>query len=535
MPIVIVTMALFLFSLKLIYHVPKRFVLDIFSTLRRQLTAMGVPGNVVEYMPRDPRVYEKVFDRDNEEQFFAVCPSCCSTYELNSDGLPDILTCIYEENPSSAKCNTQLCQTVCDTLYPILVFRYHKLNNWIRRLLTRPGTLGDVEAAWDRARQPLPEVAKDFWDGKFVRTMVAPDGQPLLAKRANETTLLFSMAIDWFNPYHNKIAGKIASTGVIFMTCLNLPLEDRYKDENIYIVGILPGKKQQTSLDRILAPLVSDLLGYWNEGVTFVGISSPQHVCLIRCALVQLVCDLPAARKAAGFRSHNATFPCSLCFSRRDQFEDLVLFQTPELQRSKEDHLRYARQYRENVSILGKHGAEKELKENPHGVRWSALNDLPYWNPIICTVLDAMHLVLLGLCQFHWRKAWRCDGTSKPANDKNRNSLRESDVHLVKSSNGDLDIDPFDFDDLEENGPEGAVRISATLRENTTLPPEKMQKARKAWVNHQDSQLSNLTIDQLLCLLEENGGSVPHTFTNKQDIADLVIVSAPCASRTFLI
>lgn len=41
------------------------------------------------------------------------------------------------------------------------------------------------------------------------------------------------------------------------------------------------------------------------------------------------------------------------------------------------------------------------------GVRWSVLLRLPYWNPVLFSVVDSMHAAYLGLSQSHCRKIWR--------------------------------------------------------------------------------------------------------------------------------
>ncbi|KIM28138.1 hypothetical protein M408DRAFT_31809, partial [Serendipita vermifera MAFF 305830] len=191
----------------------------------------------------------------------------------------------------------------------------------------------------------------------------------------------------------------------IVMACLNLPPYERYRDENIYLVALLPGKHQQVDCNPLLKPLVEDLLRYWETGAYFTGVPNFPEPRLIRCALVQLICDLPAARKIAGFIGHSATYFCSICQTSTGQIEDLESFNEPQKQRESRNHMKHALEYKRWVDEYGMEVAEKKLqpKGGPQHVRWSILNDLPYWDPIRCTILDVMHMILLGLCKFHWQ------------------------------------------------------------------------------------------------------------------------------------
>ncbi|PVF92079.1 hypothetical protein CPB86DRAFT_844653, partial [Serendipita vermifera] len=188
----------------------------------------------------------------------------------------------------------------------------------------------------------------------------------------------------------------------MFMTCLNLPLTERFKEENIYFVGVMPGEKQQSNLDGVLKPLVDDLLRYWTDGVSHIGIPGCDSPRLIRCALVQLICDLPAARKVAGFPNHSATHHCSVCYSTRSNLLDTSLAHEEEFRRNLTSHMMHATTYKSILDKSGRHAAEKFMKANPKAARWSELNRLTYWDPLKCTLLDPMHLILLGLCKFHW-------------------------------------------------------------------------------------------------------------------------------------
>jgi hypothetical protein len=44
--------------------------------------------------------------------------------------------------------------------------------------------------------------------------------------------------------------------------------------------------------------------------------------------------------------------------------------------------------------------------EEDHGIYWSELLRLPYWNPILFTIIDPMHTLYLGLLKSHCRDIW---------------------------------------------------------------------------------------------------------------------------------
>lgn len=53
-----------------------------------------------------------------------------------------------------------------------------------------------------------------------------------------------------------------ADLDMIVMACLNIPSKLRYKPENLYLVGIIPGPDEPAleRLNHYMRPLVSDLL-----------------------------------------------------------------------------------------------------------------------------------------------------------------------------------------------------------------------------------------------------------------------------------
>ena len=209
------------------------------------------------------------------------------------------------------------------------------------------------------------------------------------------------MSIDSFNPYQSKQAKQVVSVTGIYLVCLNLPPHLRYLPENLCLVGIIPGP-HKPSLDQInhfLKPLVEELLVFWETGVYFTQTAKYAAGRLVRCALIPLVCDLPAARQVAGFGAHNAKFFCSLCKLTIDQISEIDTTKWP--LRSCEEHKAAAAEWRDKPT-----DAQRDAAFQTNSIRWSELLALPYWDPIQYTVIDSMHNHYLGLIQRHCRKIW---------------------------------------------------------------------------------------------------------------------------------
>ena len=66
--------------------------------------------------------------------------------------------------------------------------------------------------------------------------------------------------IDWFQPFQHTQY----SVGVIYLVLLNLPRSLRFKKENIFIIGLIPGPSEPPhNINSYLSPLVEDLLELW--------------------------------------------------------------------------------------------------------------------------------------------------------------------------------------------------------------------------------------------------------------------------------
>ncbi|KZV60950.1 hypothetical protein PENSPDRAFT_537091, partial [Peniophora sp. CONT] len=112
---------------------------------------------------------------------------------------------------------------------------------WIGRLLSRRTIMQSLITA------PLPsidpaDIVYDFWGAKAVRELLDKDGRsPFfpLSPPVGELRLAFGLFVDWFSPFATR-SSRHYSVGAIYLVCMNLPPEIRYKLENVCLVGAIP-------------------------------------------------------------------------------------------------------------------------------------------------------------------------------------------------------------------------------------------------------------------------------------------------------
>ena len=123
----------------------------------------------------------------------------------------------------------------------------------------------------------------------------------------------------------------------------------------------------------------------------------PSATITIRAALLCVSCDSPAIRKVVGFVSHNANKGCFKCTKTfpTSSFGDKPDYNgfdcenwTPRTQSEIYD-----------TAMMHKHAKTAKDRrdiEKLHGVRYSVLLSLPYYNAIRFSMIDPMHNLLLG-------------------------------------------------------------------------------------------------------------------------------------------
>ena len=243
----------------------------------------------------------------------------------------------------------------------------------------------------------------DIWDSPLLRNFRDVDGTPFFGRHGNELRMAFSLGADSFHPLGSLEAKQTMSATAIYMVVLNFPPHLRHKYRNMYLAGVIPGpgKPSLAQINHALSLLTQELIIFWH-GVYFTKTAKFTDGRFSKGALVALVCDMLAARQMGGFGSVTSTLFCTFCGLTIQDIENLQKDTWPE--RTLHRHLECAREWRDSQSER-----DRERLFRLHGIRWSALLALPYWNPILFTVPDSMHNEYLGLFQTHCRKVLGID------------------------------------------------------------------------------------------------------------------------------
>lgn len=207
--------------------------------------------------------------------------------------------------------------------------------------------------------------------------------------------------VDWYQPFEHTQH----SEGAVYLTVLNLPREIRYLQENVMVIGVIPGPKEpKLHINSFLKPFVDEMLSLW-EGVVMK--RDKKVDVLVRAAVLCAGCDIPAARKVCGFVGHGGYRGCSKClltfpteeFGQKADYSNTDMSEwTP---RSKMEHKKYAQAHR----LCSTKSTQKTI-ERDQGVRYSVLNELPYFDPPRMCIIDPMHNLLLGTSK-HMIEVWK--------------------------------------------------------------------------------------------------------------------------------
>ncbi|KJA18107.1 hypothetical protein HYPSUDRAFT_107459, partial [Hypholoma sublateritium FD-334 SS-4] len=185
----------------------------------------------------------------------------------------------------------------------------------------------------------------------------------------------------------------------VSLICLNLPSDIRYKPENMFLYGIIPGPLEPPldCMNHYLRFLIDDLLECWSPGVQFSRTHQYFYGRVALCALICLVCDLVGARKTMGFGGIGHNQMCALCHCKRGLSGPKITNMHSWQRRTNEDYRASAQRY-----LDAEDDKERETIFKETGIRWSELLRLPYFDPSRFVVIDAMHNLFLGLIKEHF-------------------------------------------------------------------------------------------------------------------------------------
>ena len=265
-------------------------------------------------LPVSIKAARKLIDgnRDNFEKY-VCCPSCFSTYPWKHDTSKSCQKlCTHIEFPNHPQhwnrkaCGRQLMKSVktpkqASLFYPRLVYCYKPVLQTLQEFLLRPKFFTKCEI-W-RERSTVDGEYNDVYDGNIWREFLDYKGKPFLSLPFN---FAFSLNVDWFQPFKHTQHAE-----AVYLTILNLPRQERYLQENVILLGVIPGPKEPSlHINTLLEPLVKEMMSLW----TGVVMNIAQGVqTLVRGALLCCGCDVPAARKVCSFLAHNAYRGCSRC------------------------------------------------------------------------------------------------------------------------------------------------------------------------------------------------------------------------------
>lgn len=355
---------------------------------------------------KDVRTPADKFHLDGKYTIYAICPNpnCHQTYKSSFDDhspIPKYPCRCTHPSDEGHYCNEPLTRPkrISNTVVqiPIKPFVYFDFKDWVANLLSRPGYEDMMDSAWDRGSTDSG-LFNDIFDGTVLMNFKGPKGRSF-SGTGPEGHYVFSLNVDFFNPHGNS-TGKSISCGMIALICLNLPPDLRYKPENMFLAGIIPGPREPplTCINHYIRPLVDDLIDFWTPGIWYSRTFKMPSGRKVVCALVALVCDLPAARKTAGFAGHSHNFFCSVCHCTLKDDDDYGNTNYTEWRRRTDAE---CRSHAERWKNAGNRRDATALF-NQSGMRWSELLRLQYFDVSRYVIIDAMHNLFLGLVQKHF-------------------------------------------------------------------------------------------------------------------------------------
>ena len=385
----------------------QRFLIDLMAEKFR--TAKGQGEYLTKSIPKDARTVMHRLALKPQYRTYICCPECSACYLDDDSTNPYPELCSSKHGSSQKICGHPLRKVRNihghQQDIPVRRFFYHDFKEWLGEMLCHPG----MEDMMDRQfSQSSDGIMGDIWDAPGLYEIPGPDDHPFMRESHgasdNEGRYLFCFNMDGFNPFQLKQGGRSASVMGLYMVCLNLPPEERFKTENMFLAGIIPGPKEPSmqEINHFLKPLVDDLLDSYVNGVRYMRTWKHPDGRNTRSALALIICDLPAGRQALGVTGPQSANFCSYCKLQLKNINNLDVESWEP--RSGKEHRKLAFEWRDTPS--DRRRTEITTK---YGVRYSEFLRLPYLDPIRALCVDTMHAFFLRILPRHCQEIWGMD------------------------------------------------------------------------------------------------------------------------------
>lgn len=208
--------------------------------------ALAFPGTLY-YFRKELGLVNDVFVK------YVVCPKCHSLYEFDkcyrtvgttriSNKCSNVKFTNHRQRWRRQPCGAPLLKEVtlkCGSkrLYPHRIYCYKSIVESLRMLVKRPDFTAHCELWRNREVRSVSQVMCDVFDGRIWRDFHTVNGVPFLSAPRNYGLML---NVDWFQPFKHTIY----SVGVIYLVIMNLPRSERFKPENVILVGLIPGPNE---------------------------------------------------------------------------------------------------------------------------------------------------------------------------------------------------------------------------------------------------------------------------------------------------
>lgn len=336
----------------------------------------------------------------NDFNKFVVCPKCTKLYKydsclemVNERQVAKKCTNTYYSRRKKMVCSASMATKVTlqsgkTCFYPIKYYCARSIIEELEKFLLRKNFASNSEL-W-RNREMGGDLLADVYDGNLWREFQTVNGIPFLQKPRN---YCFMLNFDFFQPMKHR---KDYSVGVFYLALLNLPRAERFKWENIIVLGIVPSlDREPKDLNQFLEPAVDELKALW-KGVRLR--SCPSRFALtFRAAVISISSDVPATRKICGFKGHSAILGCSRCLKKFPggfgEKRDYSGFDRNSWSpRTNEEHRRQATK----ISRSKTNAERNSMGQNSGISHYSVLLELEYFDVIRFCTVDPMHNLFLG-------------------------------------------------------------------------------------------------------------------------------------------